>query len=130
MLCTSCGQDREPIIEGDQSGRFQYTCGNAGCHSNLGPVVREHTQPKVVPLPVPHAAAATPPGARPQTLADVGPSLVESIRRRIELLDVELAKAEAMRVERKMLARMLRAAERKEPKQPQSNVVPIARGAT
>jgi hypothetical protein len=130
MLCTSCGDDRSPIIEGDQAGHFNYTCGNPGCHANLGPVVREHTAPKILPGPPTDAPplALVPPPASPG-IADVGGSYVDTIRARIAVLDRELAKADALRAERTMLARMLKAAERKDKSRP-SNVVPIARGAS
>lgn len=124
MLCPSCGEDRSPIIEGDQSGRFSYTCANPGCHVSLGPVVREQLAPVADAVLAPPVRPPPSPG-----LADLGGSLVDTIRARVELLDREIAKADSMRTERTMLVRMLRAAERREktPSKP-SNVVPIASG--
>jgi hypothetical protein len=123
MQCMSCGLDREPIIEGDQSGRFYYTCGNASCHVNLGPVRREHTVP-----PLPPAAVAGPPAPQQPIAALPGGSYVETIRVRLAFLDAELAKAEPMRQERDALRRMLRAAERPGgARKSKSNVVPIAK---
>lgn len=111
MQCPSCGEDRSPIIEGGQSGRFTYTCGNSSCHVNLGPVVREHSAPPPTPTSTSPQVAAPTIG-----IADLGASLVDSIRERLALLDRELAKAVAMRTERTMLVRMLKAAERTDKK--------------
>jgi len=123
MECTSCGLDREPIIEGDQHGRFCYTCGNPACHSNLGPVKRGGAV--AAPAAAQVLAAASP----TSILVPQGGSYVEAIRAKLALLDVELAKADVLREERDALRRMLRAAERpsKSKRNAKSNVVPIAK---
>jgi len=103
MLCTACGKDLHPVIEGDQSGRFIYTCANAECHAVLGPVRPSDASPSLV--------VGAPPSAKVEGFAFGGviapENLVEKMETRVAQLDVEIARLESLKEERGHLKRML-----------------------
>lgn len=120
MLCSVCREDKSPIVEGGQNGSFYFTCANAACHANLGPVNPPAATPPpatasaIVPTGIAALAASAPtPLGTGGTIAALGPSYVDGLRERLRLIDVELEKADALRKEATMLRKMLRVAEPK-----------------
>lgn len=116
MICGACNQDRHPVIEGDQNGRFQYTCGNGECHafiklherslpSTASPASDERAQPvsSQAPAMARHAAAS----------ADTVGSAVAAIVARLAEVDAALAAVPELKAEQKKLRRMLAASQAK-----------------
>lgn len=125
MYCGSCKRDLHPSIEGNQEGRFVYTC---PCGSYIGDVDRSrHGVPAAaaqVAGPAAPAPAARPPELRGELIVAQA-TIEEQIRARLAYL--EDGHVEAEQAERRRLRRMLTASERR-PKR-KTNVVPIARQA-
>lgn len=132
MLCPSCGQDKHPIIEGDQRGRFVYTCGNGSCHALLGPVKSSDSTPAAATSqPAQWAAQAIDAIAMPAriTIVKTGTSaadVLEQLRMRLAHVDGEIEKRAELEAERAQLRRMIAAAERKpRGRKTKNNVVPF-----
>lgn len=116
MICGACGQDRHPVIEGDQKGRFQYTCGNSECHAFIK--LHERSEPAVAVAPVvsaatdhvvtlqPRTVAATQAYVEKRTVDDA----VTTLEVRLAEVDAFLETVPALKAEQKRLRRMLAAA--------------------
>jgi hypothetical protein len=107
MHCPSCNLDRHPIIEGGQDGRFFYTCANAACHANLGPV-RAAASAAIASMPPERAPAVI---HISQAAATAPTDIVGLTRSRLAEVDAELARHDTLIAERRTLRRMIRAAE-------------------
>jgi hypothetical protein len=113
VICGACNQDRHPVIEGDQNGRFQYTCGNGECHAFIK--LHERSEPTSAQSSAPVAASVSVPAlARPAAAsADTVESAVSAIVTRLIEVDSVLATVPSLKAERSRLRRMLAASQLK-----------------
>jgi hypothetical protein len=115
VICGACGQDRHPVIEGDQNGRFQYTCGNGECHAFIKLHERSEPEahaPSVQSVSVPAVVAPTP-GRSAPIAVDTVDAAVAAIVTRLAEVDAALDAVPALKAEQKKLRRMLAASQAK-----------------
>lgn len=120
MLCNACNQDRHPVIEGDQSGRFVYTCGNSECHAFIK--LHERSEPKAVtPAQPPSVVMAAPPSVPiahplPVPAGDALDVAMSALDARLAIVEAALAQVSALKDERARLLRIKRAAGQLKPR--------------
>jgi hypothetical protein len=116
VICGACNQDRHPVIEGDQNGRFQYTCGNGECHAFIK--LHERSEPSEKAAT---AVRATRPAfeMRGQSLSRPRRAIakhtvddaVADLTARLADIEQALATVPSLKAERSKLRRMLAASQ-------------------
>jgi hypothetical protein len=117
VICGACNQDRHPVIEGDQNGRFQYTCGNGECHAFIKLHERSEPSEKAATAesatrPAFEMTRAEPftPLAAP-TEARAVDDAVAVLTARLAHIEQALATMPSLKAERSKLRRMLAASQ-------------------
>lgn len=91
MLCNACNQDRHPVIEGDQNGRFQYTCGNGECHAFIK--LHERSEPKAA---TPAQPTTIPAGITPSVFVPAAPIAITTTTNAVASLVARLLEVETL----------------------------------